>query len=68
MAEKELTRITLSYSEHKQKKWIITVLGFIVFSASAFFVSQVLYEFSKVTNNRTALTKFLQEKFPRMKI
>lgn len=67
-AAKELDKIRLDYSASKQKKWIISAIGFIIFGASIFFASVITFHFSKVTYNRAPLTKFLSEKFPRYRM
>jgi hypothetical protein len=38
-AAKELDKIRLNYSASKQKKWIISAVGFIIFGISIFFVA-----------------------------
>jgi hypothetical protein len=38
-AAKELDKIRLNYSASKQKKWIVSALGFIIFGVSIFFVA-----------------------------
>ena len=38
-AAKELDKIRLDYSASKQKKWIISAVGFIIFGISIFFIA-----------------------------
>ena len=67
-ASKELDKIRLNYSASKQKKWIISAVGFIIFGISIFFVAEVIFHFAKVTYNRIPLTRFLSQKFPRFRM
>ena len=67
-AQTELDKARLNYSESKQKKWIIVAIGIILFSVLSYFLCKLIFNFSKVTYNRTPLTNFLGKNFARIQM
>lgn len=56
------------YQEGKQKKWIISFLATALFGIGAYFLTTVLYEFTKTALDRNLLLNVLSKKFARFKI
>jgi hypothetical protein len=48
-AQNDLIEARRRYSQSKQKKWFIVALVFIIFSISAYFSSQLIFQLSRVT-------------------
>lgn len=63
-----LEKLQLAYGEKKNKKWIIAVLGLIIFGVAAYFLTLVIFNIAKPSLDRTHLQDSLALKFARFKI